>query len=182
MLSEAEKITDYLNNFSFAEIRNAYITRSRVETRRIPGMYDQLIVDGFERLDGVVKGSLLTEDGREILWYKGTPWALTRAEHERRLQEAFREREEFVKQGGEMRRELMREAVQSESQDGYLSGDYCMKIIDGTPCGGELLVKKVCPSSDLGRRGIKRISKCSVCETVSILEATEKFSKEIKNG
>lgn len=119
----------------------------------------------IERAD-VDDGAYLTPDGRPVFWYANEPWVTKKEIHDQRLQEAFAQQEAF----------------QEESKNDISSASFCLRIIDDTPCGGELLVKKVCPSSDLGRRGIKRISKCSVCETVSILEATEKFSKEIKNG
>lgn len=151
---------------SFTDVRSAYISRAKWETGRISDARQWMLENGFELLDSVPDDRLLTDDGREILRAHGQSWALTKEEHDKRLQEAFAQQEAF----------------QEESKNDISSASFCLRIIDDTPCGGELLVKKICPYSDLGRRGIKRISKCSVCETVSILEATEKFSKEIKNG
>ena len=162
MIRKYEKV---ILSGAFDDVRSAYISRAKWESGRIADTRQWMLSNGFE-LISVSEDALLTDDGREVLRAHGKTWALTKEEHDKRLQEAFAQQEAF----------------QEESKNDISSASFCLRIIDDTPCGGELLVKKVCPSSDLGRRGIKRISKCSVCETVSILEATEKFSKEIKNG
>lgn len=141
---------------SFEDIRAGFIARSRLETQRVADAQAWLAGSGFERVE-VSDGTLLTDDGREILRdMHGKAWALQPEIHAKRLAEAM----EQAKQ---------RDAALAGQQQPASPPTVCTSLIDGQLCGGTLVRAAVCPRCALGKSGVAATLTCDVCGHVTAI-------------
>lgn len=111
----------------------------------------------FELAD-CVPGSLLTVDGREVLWVDNVPYALRPELHAQRLAEAM----EQARQRDAAISEQQTQPTQPSQQQ-----TTCTSLIDGQLCGGTLIRAAVCPRCALGKSGVAATLTCDVCGHVT---------------
>ncbi len=155
MMTRAERIAARLDIEDFADVRAAYINRSRAETGRVVAARQWMIDNGWEQVhaDGE---SVVTVDGRQIVRAFGVSWALRvdvlASRAQTALDIAAAQREE-------------RAAV--EHHDGAVSEGIavvtCPQMSGGKPCGGALNRSPVCPSCVTGKMGYKYRYTCESC-------------------
>lgn len=124
----------------FEHVRQAFVQRSRVEHDRVDDTAMWMADRGYELVDAP-EGSLITDDGREIIHVFGTAWALRAEVHTARLQAALA--------GGQR----AKPAVPGEGLASVLC-PACRSIMAKSP---------VCPNCSKGRQGYKILCICSEC-------------------
>lgn len=138
----------------FADVRDGFIARARLESGRIADAREWMVRRGFEIIEAE-PGQVITPDGREIIHAHGKTWALRPAIHAARLAEAFE-------------KERHREPPTNTSQDDHATGEsmaavICPQMVEGKPCGGALNRRGVCPSCVTGKMGYKYRYTCESC-------------------
>lgn len=140
----------------FADVRDGFIARARIESGRIADTRQWMLDNGFELLD-IPADQLLTDDGREVLRAYGKAWALKPEIHAQRLAEAMEQAR---------KRDAAMAAQQSQPSQ---SPTTCTSLIDGQLCGGTLVMTPVCPRCALGKSGVAATLTCDVCGHVTAI-------------
>lgn len=139
----------YILTGPWDDVRAAFIARAQLRQGRASAA-QSLIDAGLERIQAA-RGSIVTDDGREIVWASGEAWALRPDVHAERLAsalEAARERNDAE----------TKSVVGTES----LSQMVCPK------CGDSLQHTKVCPACAAGELGYRHRYTC-VCGGVDLV-------------
>lgn len=151
MISENEKLIGVMSNRPFIACRDAYIQRARIESKRLEGYKKWLEENGFESVL-VEPDAVITDDGREVLWVGGAPYALPAGLHKERLAAAF---------AAEKKR-------QSESDTKSVIGTESLSVMVCPKCGDTLQHTAVCPKCAAGKLGYRHRYTC-VCGVVDLV-------------
>lgn len=114
----------------------------------------------FEAAGDCVPGSLLTEDGRELLWMDGIPYAMRPEIHAKRLAKAMEQAR---------KRDVALAAQKEQTTNTTTQATTCTTLIDGQLCGGMLAMAPVCPRCALGKSGVAATLTCDVCGHVTAI-------------
>lgn len=139
-----EKLIALLANTDIATVKTIYAQRILAEKDRssnIAFMQSR----GFEQITAPA-GSIL-DDGREVILVDGICWVIKLDIVKKKLAEA-----EAYNKANRIPAAITIDTL-------------CIVLIGGQLCGGELQVKSVCPSSTLGKSGVRAVATCSVCGT-----------------
>lgn len=120
----------------------------------------------------VSESSLLTYDGRAVVWVNGVAWALKPEVHAQRLAEALEAQRLINEQTAKEEKVTPKKSILPQG---------CPKIIDGNLCGGHLKFKNVCPASALGKQGVYKIATCEVCDNVFVVSHKPGIFSEVGN-
>ena len=133
---------------SWEALRSGYIARARVQAGRAKDCEDWLGKQGFEQVDAE-PGSVLTKDGREVLWAGQAAYALRPDVHNERLSAAFKD---------EKKQNERPAATKSVAGTESLSVMVCPK------CGDAMQHTKVCPACAAGKLGYRHRYTCACGE------------------
>ena len=143
MVNIIEKVFVHSN---FDEVRKAYVSAAQRHAGRIADDEEWLRGRGYEQVDAV-QGSLLLDDGREVLRLHGKAWALRPEAHAQRVAAAF--------DSARKRDEILAQASRPTAT--------CLALIDGQLCGRNLVLAAVCPRCALGKSGVAATLTCDDC-------------------
>jgi len=146
-----EKLLEYVDRLSFADVRAAWIARCRAEYDRLDRLEESLSADGFERVEA---NGPITPDGREVMRIRGRAYALRPEVHAERLKQAF--------EAGR-KKQAEKQAAQPAEVKEALAATTCPQMHNGKPCGGTLNRKGVCPGCITGRMGYRYRYQCDTC-------------------
>lgn len=138
MLTDAEKMLALMSNMQMGDVRDAYITRARIESGRLAEKRDWLLGNGFVPV-AAADGESLTSDGRLIFFVRGEAFALAPELHAQRLKAVMDD---------------ARDATQPETASEAL-GSSCPK------CGEATNQTQVCPRCAMGKAGLRYQYACA---------------------
>lgn len=150
MITKIEKI---FATESFSDIRKAYVSRARLESKSIIGSTRWLQNNGFELITEPTIGNL-TADGREVIQVFDKKWALKMDIHLERRRIALDKAQEYASQ--------KQVSNQSTAEESFVMTS-CPQMIDGKPCGSALNRVTVCPSCVTGKLGYRYRYSCETC-------------------
>lgn len=151
MLMKQEKILEYLDRLPIESVRSAWVARCRTENDRLGKLEEQLLADGFERVE---TADFLTEDGREVMRIRGRAYALRPDVHAERVARKLAAAE---------KRAAETKSVQPAAVTEAIAATTCPQMVGGKPCSGALNRKGVCPSCVTGKMGYRYRYTCESC-------------------
>jgi hypothetical protein len=149
MITKIEKLAMTMAGISFADCRDAWILRARLEAGRVADARQWLLDNGLEVVDAR-PNDLLTADGREIFRSHGKAWALLPEIHAKRRADALAAAQDKAR-GATARQ------VPTPSPGEALSSVLCPS------CHHEMAKTPICPNCKLGKQGYRIMCTCTDC-------------------
>ena len=153
MLKTEEEIYAAMSRIDHATVRAVYIQRVREETGRIADTRQWMLDNGFDLIDAP-EGSLLTDDGREILRAHGKAWALKPEIHAQRLAEALAAQKQRDAADPD------RTPPPSDQTTKSVAGTEALAEVTCPKCGDAMQRSAVCPKCAAGKAGLRHRYTC----------------------
>lgn len=136
MITKREKLTMTMAGLSFADCRDAWILRARLEAGRVVDARQWLLNNGLEAIDAQ-PNDLLTADGREVIWHREKPYALKIEIHNKRREDAL----------------AVAQEAGNKTETKSVVGTESLATLICPKCHDALQYSKVCPACAAGKAG-----------------------------